>query len=239
MMSESDWNGGSTWAMVEFLRSVNRLDDRLFRLFGVACCHRVWCFLPDERSRRAVGLSERMADGAVLDTKDYGNALGDATIAAHDVVPQSGHPQVVGRGATFYHAAYAAACSLGGEPWSASTFSTKAMRSAAYSSGSNYQNAVELERYHQAVILRDLFGNPFEPVAQIPSAWQTSSVLSLAAAAYDERNSDWTLDNGRLAILADALEEVGCDNANILAHCRGPDPHVRGCWVVDLLLAKE
>jgi len=48
-----------------------------------------------------------------------------------------------------------------------------------------------------------------------------------------------TLDTARLAVLADALEEAGCDNADILAHCRGPGPHVRGCWVVDLLSGKE
>src|SRR4051794_2686589 len=100
-MTEAEWNGGSTWAMVEFLRNVNRLDDRLFRLFGVACCHRVWRFLSDERSRRAVDLSEQMADGAVLDPKEYSTALGDATIAAHDAVPQSDNPQVIGRDAFF------------------------------------------------------------------------------------------------------------------------------------------
>lgn len=47
------------------------------------------------------------------------------------------------------------------------------------------------------------------------------------------------LDAGQLAILADALEDAGCDNADILDHCRSDGPHVRGCWVVDLLLGKE
>jgi hypothetical protein len=58
-------------------------------------------------------------------------------------------------------------------------------------------------------------------------------VKKLAAAIYDDTAFD------RLPILADALEEAGCHDAEILAHCRGPGPHVRGCWVIDLLIGKE
>jgi hypothetical protein len=57
--------------------------------------------------------------------------------------------------------------------------------------------------------------------------------VQLACAIYDDRAFE------QLPILADALEEAGCDNADILAHCRGPGPHVRGCWLVDLLLGKS
>jgi hypothetical protein len=64
-------------------------------------------------------------------------------------------------------------------------------------------------------------------------------VVRLAQAAYDDRHLPaGTLDNGRLAILADALEEAGCTDADVLGHLRGPGPHVRGCWAVDLLLGK-
>lgn len=62
--------------------------------------------------------------------------------------------------------------------------------------------------------------------------WATSTVLRLAEAIYADRAFD------RLPILADALEDVGCDNADLLAHCRRPGPHARGCWVVDLILGK-
>ena len=78
----------------------------------------------------------------------------------------------------------------------------------------------------------DVLGNPFRPVA-LDLAWLTSTVLTLAAGIYAERAFD------RLPILADALQDVGCENADILAHCRGPGPHVRGCWVVDLVLGKS
>jgi hypothetical protein len=80
--------------------------------------------------------------------------------------------------------------------------------------------------------LRDIFGNPFCPAAFDP-AWRTSTVLALATGVYDDRAFD------RLPILADALEEAGCDNADLLAHCRGDGEHVRGCWAVDLVLGKE
>ncbi len=83
-----------------------------------------------------------------------------------------------------------------------------------------------------ARLVRDIFGNPFRPVAVDPS-WLTSTVTSLATSIYAERAFD------RMPILADALEEAGCDHADILTHCRGDGPHVRGCWVVDLLLGKE
>jgi hypothetical protein len=83
-----------------------------------------------------------------------------------------------------------------------------------------------------AEIIRDIFGNPFRSVTAEPS-WLTSTVVSLAEGIYADRAVD------RLPILADALQDAGCADPDVLAHCRGPGPHVRGCWVVDLLLGKE
>ena len=79
---------------------------------------------------------------------------------------------------------------------------------------------------------RDIFGNPFRPVTLDPS-WLTSTVLALADGIYAERAFD------RLPILADALQDAGCENPDVLDHCRGPGPHVRGCFVVDLLMGRE
>jgi hypothetical protein len=90
-----------------------------------------------------------------------------------------------------------------------------------------------------AACVRDLFGNPFRPVAINP-AWQTPTVLALATAAYENRILPaGTLEPARLEVLADALEETGCDNADILNHCRQAGVHVRGCWVLDCLRGKE
>ncbi len=80
--------------------------------------------------------------------------------------------------------------------------------------------------------VREQFGNPFRPVPFSPT-WQTDSTVTLASQMYESR------DFGAMPILADALQDAGCDNADILDHCRGDGPHVRGCWVVDLVLGRE
>jgi hypothetical protein len=88
-------------------------------------------------------------------------------------------------------------------------------------------------------VLRDLIGNPFRPVRLDP-AWQTSTVVALAHAAYDNRVLPaGTLDHVRLDILADAFEELGCTDQGILDHLRGPGPHARGCFAVDALLGQS
>jgi hypothetical protein len=84
----------------------------------------------------------------------------------------------------------------------------------------------------QMSLLRDIFGNPFRLVTLDPR-WLTSTVVDLAQAIYNERAFE------RMPILADALMDAGCDSDDIIHHCRGDGPHVRGCWVVDLLLGKE
>ena len=94
------------------------------------------------------------------------------------------------------------------------------------------------QRLAQSVILRDL-GNPFRPVTLDPS-WLTPTVRQLAQAVYDERllpSGELQLD--RLGVLADALEDADCPVPPIIDHLRGRGPHVRGCFVVDLLLNKS
>jgi hypothetical protein len=94
----------------------------------------------------------------------------------------------------------------------------------------------------QAGLLHCVFGNPFRPVAIAPSwlDWRDGLVRQLAEAAYQERQlPGGTLDRDCLAVLADALEEAGCQDADILAHLRQPGPHYRGCWVLDLVTGRE
>jgi hypothetical protein len=96
----------------------------------------------------------------------------------------------------------------------------------------------------QTQLLRDVFGNPFRPPPAIHSAWlayDDGLAIRLAEAAYMHRHlPSGHLDQHRLAVLGDALEEGGCpQDHELLLHLRGPGPHVRGCWLVDLLLAKE
>jgi hypothetical protein len=80
-------------------------------------------------------------------------------------------------------------------------------------------------------LYRDIFGNPFRPVS-IESTWLTSTVVQLGEGIYQERAFD------RFPILADCLQEAGCESDGILNHLRSRGPHVRGCWVLDLILGK-
>ena len=82
------------------------------------------------------------------------------------------------------------------------------------------------------MILREIIGNPFHPVT-LDHACKTQAVVQLARSLYEERSFE------DMPVLADALEEAGCQDAAVLGHCRGPGPHVRGCWLLDLLLGKE
>jgi hypothetical protein len=97
-----------------------------------------------------------------------------------------------------------------------------------------YQAASERDQEKDRLIglHRCIFGNPFRPVS-FPS-WRTDTALSLARRMYDSH------DFGAMPILADALQDAGCENEDILSHCRDVSTtHVRGCWVVDLVLGKE
>jgi hypothetical protein len=86
---------------------------------------------------------------------------------------------------------------------------------------------------HLACIVREIFGPlPFRPVCFSPSR-RTSIVLSLAQTIYDEKQFD------RMPILGDAIEDAGCTSQEILNHCRQPGAHVKGCWVIDLILEKK
>ena len=107
-------------------------------------------------------------------------------------------------------------------------------QAAERSAGGKNADGFAVERRLQCGFVRDIF-NPFRPVTIDPAwlTWNDGTVVKLAESIYDERAFD------RMPILADALEEASCTNADILAHCRGRGPHVRGCWAVDLILGKE
>jgi len=115
---------------------------------------------------------------------------------------------------------------------SAATYVTFSGASASAGTCDEDEPQFKAEFEAQAALVREIFGNPFRPVT-FEAEWRTSTVLALARQMYE--SSDFSV----APILADALEDSGCDNADILNHCRGPGPHVRGCWVCDLVLSKE
>ncbi len=237
-MTEAEWARSTEAApMLEFLRG--RSSDRKLRLFAVACCRRVWESLKNKRSRRAAKIAEKYAEGVVNDMK-----LRAVYTAAYDAFVHTDGDSI--EELTAWIAADVAAS----DAYLAATSATKVADLVAHvgaygldTSDSASTEATEAvyciarrtEQAMQSCLLRCIIGNPYRHVTINPLwlAWKESTVVKLAQSMHEERASD------PLPVLADALEDAGCDNADILAHCRGPGPHVRGCWVVDLILGKQ
>lgn len=201
--------------------------QRRQRLFSVACCRRIWPLIDNDRSRESVEVAERFSDGRATSEElrdaeagasaDWSNGGGnDALFACVQVCWKTVDGMHVST--TTIGAAYEQQQRKTGKPVDIL--------------GGRKRGACPPEEREQCRILRCIFGNPFRPVF-IDSAWQTGTIISLAQGIYDDRAYD------RLPILADALEEAGCTNAEILAHCRSEGPHFRGCWVVDVVLGKK
>ena len=228
-MTESEWLACTDpQPMLEFLR--DRASDRKRRLFTCACCRRVWEALTDQRSRSAVEAAERYADG--LAGREELAAQAEAAEAPASAVASARAREAVVSPVPHVTQAALAAAGERAEP----TMRADATIWAAWAT-SEATRVPDQERRHQCALLRDLF-NPFRPVTPEP-AWSTPQVVALAQAAYEQRELPaGTLDTTLLAVLADALEEAGCDQAELLGHLRGPGPHVRGCWVLDLVLGK-
>jgi hypothetical protein len=89
-----------------------------------------------------------------------------------------------------------------------------------------------MERRRQGQLLREVLGNPFRPAGLDPAwlRWDGGSAVRVARAIQEERAFE------QLPVLADALEEAGCTDADLLGHLRGPGPHVPGCWALDRIL---
>jgi hypothetical protein len=237
--------------MLEFLHG--NASERKLRLFSCACCRRIARLLTHEPGLRAVEVAEQYADArqtreeldqaaeAVWPLCDppTGTRPRYAVIRAHVAAATAATPDLsVSRALAAAAAAVAAAASDRGSPrlHSCCPFQGAKTEEEAWVS-------VRSEEFKdQAVLLRDLVGNPFLPVSLDPAwlTWREGTIPKLAQAVYDDRGlPNGHVDNGCLAILADALEDAGCDNGDILNHCRQPGEHWRGCWVVDLLLGKE
>ena len=241
------------------LRGRNQqISGRKLRLFACACCRRIWHLVPPEPIWSAtLELAERFADGLVdvealaaarNSALDYSNATfqgrgGPTQIAIFQVIgtvarialEEPGHGLHFPDGSDEPTLCHNAAAALASEACNQVRVSRWKWLWAEFIAGYPWERVFRGERKAQATLLRDILGNPFHPTAVDPAwlAWNAGTIVSLAQAIYDDRAFD------RLPILADALEEAGCDDPDILAHCRQPSVHVRGCWVVDLLLGKE
>jgi hypothetical protein len=203
-------------------RMLKRLDPKRHRrqwvLFNCACCRRVWEKVPAGACRAYVEAAERYALGTGL-KKDLAPLRGRVHEAFDNALRSPGTGRT--------DAALAAM---------AVTNTTRFCAwNAASAAGEKGRVAHRRERHAQADLLREVMGNLYRPVAVEPAwlTWNGGAVPKMAQAVLaDGRFSD-------LPILADALEEAGCADAELLGHLRGPGPHVKGCWAIDLLLGKS
>jgi hypothetical protein len=258
-MTEAEWLIGTGaedfWAFVRSETRFNRhivdsnqgkwddYNQRLLYLLGVAVCRRLAALFPDPCCQRMLEVAETFAEG---------RATLDELADAHDVIDAfrcSSLPAATEAAVNavfwlspddykviriLWHVGdavgYLRAVDAGVLPAGATGREEEAVwKDPSFLAGR------EAEERAVCDLIRDVIGNPFRPVAVDPSllAWNDGAILKMAKAIYDERAFD------RLPLLADALEDAGCTEADTLAHCRGPGPHVRGCWAVDLLLEKE
>ena len=215
-MTESDWLACTDpRRLLDYLEVYHKAartkgGRRKLRLLACACCRRLWHLAKYDKGRRGVEVAERYADGLA----------GKEELRAAREVDEPGWDDL----------------------WSAAQYALKEKPQEAtgpmalhyyllHGVGTDWEG----ERRGQCGLVRETFGNPFRlppSAASAVLAWNEGLVPRLAQAAYQERAFD------HLPVLADALEDAGCADADLLGHLRGPGQHVRGCWAVDLLLGK-
>lgn len=214
-MTEAEWVACSDpGPMLEFLRG--RATDRKLRLFAVACCRRFQPQLDPYRVTElqlAIELVERIAGKRATDEewREAREALAGRTLSDQTIAILSAlDPDIRAAAVGVAAAALAAVC--------------------------HREELRGLERQAQTDLLRCIFGPlPFRPVTVHPHvlAWNDHLVVRLAQSIYDERR--W----GDMPILGDALLDAGCNDDEVMAHCRAGVGHVKGCWVADLCLGKS
>jgi hypothetical protein len=245
-VDEEEWlTGTDPEAMLAFLR--DKGSERKLRLFACACCRRIRDFLPTDACLQGVEVAERYADSAATG-RERSSALSAVIASAEeegitlfgDLEAESIEWGAVPGGLAFM----AVVEVLGGRTFEVARAAMAAASEAACDA-SRHQNGIEaarsafkedyaLEQAAQALILRDLFGNPFRPASLNPAWlwWNDGTLPGMAQRIYAER------DFSALPILADALEDGGCGDLAILEHCRRPGEHYRGCFVVDAIVGR-
>jgi hypothetical protein len=210
-VTEAEWQECSDPRLL--LRWVRAHEkERKMRLFGCHCCRRVWDQLDRER-RAAVLASECYADGGI--SGKAWRRLGARLSTARTPAEEAAWAAWKGYGVVAAWRAAEAAEEAGPEGAKLAIW--------------------EAERAWQAALLRELSGNPFRPrypLADDLLRWDDGLIPLLAAGIYRDNAFD------RLPILADALLDAGCDNEELLAHCRSGGEHVRGCWALDAVLGR-
>jgi hypothetical protein len=240
------WEAACLREMLEL--AAGRVSDRKLDLFNLWCCQSLRPYLRDRRILAAVRYAEQQVDEGRSDPAEH-EAVRLAARQVVDELDRWAHSAPRTRGEyrnrrVYAHAAQVALKTLGNDQPSRGVFLNAKLTAYAYAWANDdapdtYPDdsatciaLCEAHMRRQDAIFRDIVGNPFRTVEFDPY-WRTSDVLGLARAVYEDAAFD------RLPILADALMDAGCTDDVILGHCRGPGPHIRGCWVVDLAFGKE
>jgi hypothetical protein len=208
------WESDDLWGKV---------SARKYQLYAVAWCRRIWDLFPTDQARRVVETLERVADG-LADHEELEIAWRLATEGEGD--PHAGLSEVQS-----YALSAALTCCRDKGYRLAGVAASYCLAAMAAQVGRQRRD-YEAEGRAQCDIIREFFPNPFRLPTLDPS-WLTGNVVGLGQAACD--GPEFEL----LPVLADALEDAGCENTEMLEHCRGAGEHVRGCWLVDLILGKQ
>jgi hypothetical protein len=255
-MTEVEWLGGEKFdSLYDHVKETPRCSRRVRLLLGVATARRIAHLYPDPLCQEAIDLVEQIADGeaSVRKLPAMHRRIQVLTEGAPTTTPADGdwpgepHVEVVpveALGVVYWltwdvnkaDTIYTRVGDLFG--LIASQQAGVMPKHLPYEAIPSYWNSKEVdagkaaEERHTCALLRDVLGNPFRPV-KFARKWRTETVRMLAQQMYQSR------DFSAMPILADALLDAGCDGADILEHCRGSGPHVRGCWAVDGLLGKK
>ena len=217
-MTEPEWLAATDPVLI-YSHVHSTAPDRKLRLFAAGCCRLFWTTLPLTAARMAIESNEAFADGLITD-EQRGQTQVQVGILADMFSTDTRQRRPRDRVQRQHQ--YAARLSL----VQLAMGPARLIRTELVSQLSTDPLLMEIG----PALLRCIFGNPFRPVVFDPS-WLTETAVTLATGIYADRAFD------RLPILADALEEAGCDHPDVLTHCRQPGPHARGCWVVDGVLA--
>jgi hypothetical protein len=225
-VTEGEWLASTDLAALlrcEEVRGRTRRLQRRLRLFSCACARQLEPWFKNPRLLKALDASERYADGFI---KDAG--IGKWNAETNKLWRAADQSRVRDK-VSVVTAHWAVAYSCMAEKYGG--YQDIAWRILQVDRAFREKKGELLALF--LATLRDIFGNPFRPVALSPD-WRTESAVAVARQIYEVR------DFAAMPILADALQDAGCENDLILAHCRDPNQvHVRGCWAVDLLLANE
>jgi hypothetical protein len=207
---------------------------RKLRLFTFGCCRRVR-HLASRRAQEALAVFERLLEEAVSDEELRGAHEAARTARTNKRPAPGGESQAtcaLSRASSAGPISELDACAVAAAK-EAEVAAAVAAEMAAKGATAAYRVAGSAERAYQVSLVHDIFGNPFQPIVISPE-WRTTTAVALAQQMYESR------DFSAMPILADALQDAGCYNDDILNHCRNPEQvHHRGCWVVDRILGKE